>query len=541
MKRSFHDLKDTEFDLLVVGGGIYGAWTAYDAALRGLDVAIIDKNDWASGTSSCSSKLIHGGLRYLEHYWLGLVRKSLKERESLLSTGPHRIRPLRFGIPVYKKGRLTRWPLKAGLLLYDAIAGISTSRSGGFGSSRHQSFQKDAFANEFPFLSDEGMTYGFTYPDSVTDDARYTLEIICGAAKAGAVVLNYAEVKGLLKTGNRIEGAYVEDSLTGDTTEIRAKVTVNTAGPWNVTLPGTDNRISGLTHLTKGVHLTMPALPSDNALLLTSHIDGRVFFLIPWYGRTLLGTTDTDFTATPDGIIIDDKDRDYLLTSVNPFLKNISWDYSDIQASFAGVRSLRREPGRSPSAITREWSLEEPFENFLTPVGGKLTSARAEADQIVSRVLHNLGKTNSGCPTFGKSFPWIENEALENENVFASWENETAALGKKFGFDHEACVSITRRFGSKANDVFSADTSDSHVRANERIHPNFPFCFAEVAHAISHEMATSLIDIYRRRIPLGILDSRTNWKSSIQLFHSLTGRSISDLKRDAARLTNGIF
>src|SRR5512145_1102176 len=205
MKRDFSALAGREFDLLVCGGGIYGAWTAYDAALRGLRVAIVDQGDWAGGTSSASSKLIHGGLRYLETYDFKLVRKALKERQMLLKVAPHRVWPLRFGVPVYADSRVGMLMLKAGLTLYDILAGLPGAEM----AHRHYSLAK--FAERFAFLRDAALKGGFTYGDAQTDDARLVLELIAGATAAGAVCVNYCRVTGINETGGRASGATVQD------------------------------------------------------------------------------------------------------------------------------------------------------------------------------------------------------------------------------------------------------------------------------------------------------------------------------------------
>ncbi|CAG7856592.1 partial glycerol-3-phosphate dehydrogenase, partial [biofilm metagenome] len=211
MQRDINRLKTDSFDLLVCGGGIYGAWTAYDAALRGLKVAIVDKGDWAGGTSSASSKLIHGGLRYLETLDFKLVKKSLAERQMFLQTAPHRIWPLRFGIPVFKNNRLGALRLKIGLALYDFLAGKMSD------SQRHQQHVKSEFIEHFPCLATSELIAGFTYFDAQCDDARYVLELIDGACSAGAVCVNYCEVRELAEETGAIHGALLKDQVSCDT------------------------------------------------------------------------------------------------------------------------------------------------------------------------------------------------------------------------------------------------------------------------------------------------------------------------------------
>ena len=378
MKRDFGKLRDGPFDLLVIGGGIYGASIANDASLRGLKVALVEKSDWGSGTSSASSKLIHGGLRYLEHLELGLVRKALRERRLLASLAPHRIRPLRFLIPVYRGDRVGRWRFKLGLWLYDRLAGS------GQPVAPHRSLRRTELLREHPALEATGLRGGFTYGDCATDDSRMTLEVTWGAARAGAVAVNHAEAM-LLRDGERVIGAVVRDELHGETTEVHAALTVGAAGAWS----GHFHPVPVRT--TKGVHLVLPALPDDHAYLLTAPSDGRVFFMIPWYGRTLVGTTDTDYQGSQDELEVSDEDVDYLLALANHFLGDRQWSAADILGSFSGLRVMRYHPDKSPSDLSRDWALEEPVQGLVIPVGGKLTSARADAAAAVDRIVEILG------------------------------------------------------------------------------------------------------------------------------------------------------
>jgi glycerol-3-phosphate dehydrogenase len=316
MRRDFSSLAGRRFDLLVCGGGVYGAWTAYDAALRGLSVAIVEQGDWASATSSASSKLIHGGLRYLESYDFKLVRKALAERQMLLAMAPHRVWPLRFGVPVYTDSRIGTLQLKAGLILYDFFAGLS-GKNMASPDIAHRYFNHAAFAERFPLLGSAGLKGGFTYGDAQTDDARLVLELIAGAMDAGAVCVNYCKLMELKEAKGKIYGAIVRDQLSHTETLLRTKQIVNTTGQWMAAL-GQGRK---WCRLTNGVHLVMPALLADEALLLTAKSDGRVFFIIPWYGMTLLGTTDTDYSGDLDHVSVEPKDVTYLLTEANHYLK----------------------------------------------------------------------------------------------------------------------------------------------------------------------------------------------------------------------------
>lgn len=500
MIRQFRALEQGRFDVLVIGGGVYGAWTAYDAALRGLSVALIEKTDWGAGTSSASSKLIHGGLRYLEHFWFGLVRKSVVERALLAKLAPHRVRPMRFNLPVYRDSRAGMLKMKAGLALYDAIAGRARA------SDRHSSYTRAELMTRCPFLSSYGLQGGFGYSDCATDDARFVTEIVSGAAKAGAVAVNHARAAKLCRSGSGVvAGAIVQDELGAHATEVLASVTILATGPWGL-LPGVETAPPRV-RLTKGVHLVMPRLPTDESVFLTAKRDGRVFFLIPWYEATLLGTTDTDYRDDPDDVSVAEDDVMYLLDEANIRLSGIRWTRDDILGSFAGLRTLRDNPGRLPSAVTREWSLEEPAPGLLLPVGGKFTSARAEAATIVSRSSAILGRKTSSA-TGRLPFPWTPEGCAGKDGgeVFQSWREYAVTRGKALGMDEDTARTASYRYGASIKDLHAIIERDAgRRRLADRIVPSIPFCRAEAVHATRNEMAVTLEDVTRRRIPLSIL------------------------------------
>ena len=367
-------LSDGVFDVLVVGGGIYGAWTALEAALRGLRVALVERGEWASGTSRASSKLIHGGLRYLEHGDVGLVRKALRERSRLLRLAPHRVRPLRFVVPVTRHGRLSRPMLHAGLWLYDLLAGDLA------GVERHATWRRGELLRAAPFLTDDVLG-GLTYGDAGTDDAALVRDVVAAAQRAGALCCTHTPVAALERVAERVVGAQFAGGV------VRARSTVLAAGPWAFALAGLDAQ--RVARFTKGVHVVLPPLPlgapfpvADTAFLLTAPQDGRVFFLIPWQGGTMVGTTDTDWTGDPDGIRVERADVDYLLAAVAATCPGLGWTTADVRDSWVGLRTLRRGDAGA-SALSREWELLRPAPGLFLPLGGKLTSARVEAVHIV--------------------------------------------------------------------------------------------------------------------------------------------------------------
>ncbi|PKM12464.1 MAG: glycerol-3-phosphate dehydrogenase/oxidase [Gammaproteobacteria bacterium HGW-Gammaproteobacteria-3] len=482
MTRDFAKLDGQAFDAVICGGGIYGAWCAYDAALRGLKVALIDQGDWASGTSSASSKLIHGGLRYLEMFDFRLVGKTLKERQLLLQRAPHRVWPLRFGVPVYRGGRLSRFPLKLGLSIYDRLAGIVHS------DGAHQGFSRAAFAGRFPSLDDHDLIAGFSYLDAQTDDARLVLELVAGAQAAGAVCVNYCRWVESLKHSGQLTAVKLQDAVSRQQITVPARSLLKTQGPW---LSADEP-----CRLAKGVHLVLPALPESEALLLTAKTDGRVFFIMPWYGLTLLGTTDTDYRGAPDQVCVEALDIDYLLTEANYALKTVHWTQHDIIGRFAGLRVLKHDGKTAPSAVSRDWALIEDDTGVMTSLGGKITSARADAAVMIDRLCRRLGR-DVACLTAARLLPWAP------EGDYGAWTHRNSVKAAGLDIDPFCRLWLLRRYGRRVHELFKLIRSDPALAAP--IVAGAPFIRAELLFCARREMVVHLDDLLRRRIPLLIL------------------------------------
>lgn len=487
MRRLPGNLPPGPFDLLVIGGGIYGSWVACHAARAGLRTALIERGDWGGGTSSASSKLLHGGLRYLEHFDFGLVRKSLRERKALHRIMPHHARPLRFLLPIYRGARVGRFKFKLGLWLYDRFAGAHQP------VGPHRGFTPGDLCREEPALVAEGLTGGFDYGDCWMDDARMILEIVETAQAAGAVAVNYTEAVSLLEEGGRVTGAVIEDRESGERLDVRAVATLNAAGAWAERLAAAGAPIA---RYTKGVHLVMPPLQGSKALLLTAPRDGRVFFLIPWYGRTLLGTTDTDFAGDPDSARVEEADIAYLLEAAAAYLRP-AWTRDDVLGSFCGLRTLRREEGKRASEVTREWSLERPKPGLWMPVGGKYTSARVEADEIVKAILKEKGWPHAPSLEDPPAMAWFPS------TPYATWRARQVEQGRAAGLDDETAGLAVERHGCRFEGLLQRLRREPALA--RRLVPEAPFCRAEVCVAVEEEMARNLTDVLRRRIPVLIL------------------------------------
>ena len=485
MRRSSIRAEQQHFDFLVCGGGIYGAWTAYDAALRGLKVIIVEQGDWASGTSSASSKLIHGGLRYLETMDFGVVKKSITERQLLINAAPYRVWPLRFGVPVKQDSRIGALRLKIGLSIYDFLAGSFHSQH------THQHFNTADFLQRFPCLDSTGLNSGFTYLDAQTDDARFVLEIIDGACAAGATCLNYCQVVEVLEHNGVITGAILNDKNTNKKHQIKTTAVVKTTGQWlSSSYPEKQ-----WCRLSKGIHLILPKVLDNEALLLTAKTDGRVFFVIPWYGKTLLGTTDTNFDGDIDDVRVKKEDIDYLLSEVNLALTT-QWTEKDIQGQFAGLRVLQDSPKSSPSEVTREWKLTTEKNGLFFSVGGKFTSSREDAATIVNTISEYLGKKNT-CQTKNLPFPWMPKED------FNDWWQQKTNKASSLGIDTESTLWLLRRHGKHIDQIFQSIEQDQPLA--QRITATVPLIVADLLFCLKHEMVCHLEDLLRRRLPLLIL------------------------------------
>lgn len=400
MERHPERLGSRRWDLLVVGGGITGVTIARDAALRGLSVALVERDDFAAGTSSRSSKLAHGGLRYLEHAHLGLVAESVRERERLLRNAPHLVRPLPFLLP---SSRGDGWPpmplLRLGLWLYDRFAG-----SGGRG---HRMLGPADVLRAEPWLAGRNLRGGALYHDAGMDDARLVIENALAADAAGATLVNHAGVTGFTRRADgRIAGATVRDRLAGTDIPVEARLVVNAAGPWGDAVATLGGRSGApLLRPTKGTHLVYAEPVTTHALTLRTPQDRRVFFVLPWQGLTLIGTTDTDFAGDPGAVAPDDGDTGYLLDAVNAALPGARLDRAKILSSFAGIRPLLAADPAHPSRVSREHAVTETVPGLLSVLGGKFTTARAMAEQAVDRAAALLGMPRVPCRTADLPLP----------------------------------------------------------------------------------------------------------------------------------------
>ena len=446
MNRDLSALASQEFDVLVVGGGIFGAGMARDAAMRGLRVGLVEQGDFASGTSSRSSKLIHGGFRYLAQRNFKLVFEACRERRILQRIGPHLVKPLPFLFPVYEGGPISLGKLRLGMTVYDGLALYRNVALHRTLSPTH------ALALE-PALARDGLLGAIQFYDCQEDDARFCIENILHAVELGAVCANYCAVTGFATRKGRILAADVSDRLGTGTFEVAARVFVNAAGPWveKVCSLTPFSSAQSLLSPAKGVHLLLPRLTERHAVVFSNRRDGRILLAVPWGDCSLVGATDTDFRSDPGEVRVERSYIEYLLPEVRALFPDAAVSESDIIATSAGVRPLLRSDAATPSARSREHRIVRHGHNLLSVVGGKYTTYRLIAQQAVDAVYEILNMMATPCLTAEEPLP----------------DHRPAQLGER--------------------------VSDSPV-----VHAG------DIAHACQQEMALMLSDVMRRRTQLAL-------------------------------------
>ncbi len=474
-----------QFDVLIVGGGINGAGIARDAAMRGLRTALVERNDFASGTSSRSSRLVHGGVRYLEHGHLRLVFESSRERRTLLRLAPHLVRPLRFTWPVYRGARLPRWKLLAGLFMYDALA-VFRNVAG------HEALDAREVAAREPSLLREGLVGGAQYYDAATDDARLTLANVIAAHERGAAVVNHAEAVRFLRDAGRIVGAVVRPADEEREIEVRASVVVNAAGPWSDDVRALDTPVARHSvRATKGVHVAVSRerLSTYGAITLLSPTDGRVMFVLPSTATTIIGTTDTPTEERPEEVRASEEDIEYLLGSVNAFFPSAKLGAGDVIASWAGIRPLIAAGySNGPASASREHRIDRSPSGLVSVTGGKLTTYRAMAAEVVTVIERALERTPTRSRTDREPLPGGDLRSLDEALRAAELEVGDAVVAKR----------LVEAHGSRWREVASLTVAEPALA--RRIVRELPYLLAEVVYAVEREMALTLGDLLVRRL-----------------------------------------
>lgn len=493
------------FDVLVIGGGITGVGIARDAARRGLKVALVEMNDLAYGTSSRSSKLIHGGLRYLEQYEFSLVFESVSERRILQDIAPHLVNPLGFLFPVYKGSRKPLWMINTGVRLYEGLALFRSPK-------RPRSLKAKDVAEEEPAVRQEGLKGAPLYYDCATDDARLTLETAVDAAENGAVVATWTKVTSFVKSEDgAITGVVVQDELTQELKQIEAAAVINATGPWtDATMAMSGGPRSGsLLRPTKGVHLVVDhaKLPLNHCVALFHPTDKRVMFAIPWGDRTYVGTTDTDYEGDPADVAATLEDVDYLIEASNYYFPDNPLARADVISTWAGIRPLIAPPQEndgdvSESSVSREHHIIVGNDQLITIAGGKLTTYRRMAAEVVDTAVRLLELKRGpvdleGARTDRDALPgaigWPDNDD------HARVADEVSKAGHPHVPDDVARY-LGDTYGMRGL-VVAKMVQDDH-KLGARLVEGRPEILAVVNYAVKHELAATLCDLMIRRTQL---------------------------------------
>jgi glycerol-3-phosphate dehydrogenase len=500
-KKALENAQQDVFDLLIVGGGINGAGVARDAAMRGLRVLLLEAQDFAFGTSSRSSKLIHGGIRYLENMEFGLVHEALMERRHLLQMAPHMVHPLRFMIPVYKSSRVGLWKMEAGMILYDLLSFFEAPKIHEFLRARSVQFRE-------PTLKAEGLTGAVIYSDAYMEDDRLVIETLRSAHKAGAQIANYASVNRCDKNSDGYT-VHATDTLTQKKIAVKAKHVVGCVGPWTDLFASQNMpQWKSVLRPTKGIHLLFPRekIPVRQAVVMA--VQERIVFVIPREDMVIVGTTDTDFKDDPSQVSASSEDVDYLLRVTNDYFPNLALQKSDIVSCYSGVRPLVQDGSGTEGKTSREHQIFTPEERLTLVAGGKYTTYRSMAQEIVDVCLRSF--------SFEERMnlkPADTTQPLNPAATVAKLERlslQVESLAEDAGVSRKVVEYLIKRRGEEATTVLGLMKLMKADSEKQRLWQ------AEAQFCIQNEMCLNLVDFYCRRSPLF-------------LFHKDNGRALAPL------------
>jgi glycerol-3-phosphate dehydrogenase len=477
-------LASDEFDILIIGGGVTGVGAALDAASRGLKVALVENQDIAAGTSSRSSKLIHGGLRYLEQYDFKLVREALHERELMVSSlAPHLVKPVGFLYPLQEKYR-ERTYVGAGLALYDVLRGFQRALPW------HKHLSEKKIAEIAPSLRSDLVNGAIKYFDAQVDDARHTLTIARTAARHGAIVATRVQCEELVREGKRVVGAKVRDLKSGKQITVSAKVTVMCAGVWSDELHEKFGIKPGYkVTMSKGAHIVLPksAINSDAGVILKTSVS--VLFIIPWADKWIVGTTDTPYKADRTNPVATKEDVDYIIDQANRVLSpKINAD--DIFGVYAGLRPLvANSAGSTTTKLSREHTVDRPVPGFVSIAGGKYTTYRVMGKDVIDLAVNDLRRIVAESVT--------EKIPVVGADGYFALEQQSAQLAELTGLPKSTITHLLNRYGSLISEIFEIIEEDKKMA--EHLSPDLNYIKAEILYAASHEGAQSVDDVMSRR------------------------------------------
>ncbi|MFY3792756.1 glycerol-3-phosphate dehydrogenase/oxidase [Ureibacillus sp. MALMAid1270] len=484
-------LNTYSFDVLVIGGGITGAGIALDAASRGLSVALVEMQDFAAGTSSRSTKLVHGGLRYLKQFEVGLVADVGREREIVYENAVHVSKPEWMLLPIYKEGSLGSVTTSVALKLYDRLAKVRKDE-------RRQMLSKKETLNKVPFLKEEGLKGAGYYVEYKTDDARLTMEVIKKAVEYQAVCINYTRVTDFIYKKKKLIGATVKDEISGETITIHAHQIVNATGAWIDELNSLEQKQAQSKkqlRLTKGIHIVIDQahLPLEQAIYFDTE-DERMVFAIPRDGKTYVGTTDTFYEEDPINPVATKEDVRYLIEAINFIFPSLNVQPQHVESTWAGVRPLILEEGKKPSEISRKDEIWTSKSGLMTIAGGKLTGYRKMAEEVVDRIVkkHHF---KHATPCITKVLALSGAKGLNSQN-FEDYIKNKAKVGELLGFSYDEAKVLTTKYGTNVDDVY-VHSKSYHTDTGLPLS-----LYAELKYAIENEMAYTPSDFFIRRTGL---------------------------------------
>ena len=497
------DLQNQEFDILIIGGGITGAGIALDAASRGLSVALVEKQDFGAGTSSRSTKLVHGGLRYLENFEFKLVHEVGKEREIVHKNAPHLVIPTKMLLPIVKNGSLGKFTTSIGLLVYDFLAGVKKNE-------KRRMLSKAQTLNKEPLLNKKILKGSALYYEYKTDDARLVIETMKKATSYGAKALNYCPFKAFIYNDKKLAGIKTFDLLDSKDFEIKAKTVINATGPWVDQIRSSDAAVKGKRlHITKGIHIVIDRkkLPINNAIYFDVH-DGRMIFAIPKKNKIYIGTTDTNYKGNFENPEITKDDVRYLLDATKNLFPGMNISIDDIESSWAGLRPLIHEDGKSPSEMSRKDEIFFAPSGLISIAGGKLTGYRKMAERIVDIVLKQLRSSDGrpfvkckteNIPLSGGDFKFYP-EILKLVDYADSKYDEV----KQTGISIQQFKNLFYRYGTNLDTIINK----AFVIFNEVKDAELAFLKAEIWYSIQFEMTSNLVDFFLRRTEMLYFEPR---------------------------------
>lgn len=490
---TFQKIKEKQLDVLVIGGGITGAGISLDAASRGLNTAAVEMQDFAAGTSSRSTKLVHGGLRYLKQFEVKMVSEVGQERAIVYENGPHVTTPEWMMLPLYKDGTFGPFTTNIGLRLYDFLAGVKKSER------RKMLSPQEALEKE-PLVKRDNLKGAGFYVEYKTDDARLTIEVMKKAVEMGAQAVNYAKVIDFIYNEGKITGAVVEDQISGEQHDVYAKKIINAGGPWVDNLRELDGSKQGKTlQLTKGVHLIFPKkrFPLQQAIYFDAP-DGRMIFAIPRNKKTYVGTTDTSYKGDIAHPQMTEEDRDYLLDAINHMFPSLDMTKNDVDSSYAGLRPLIAEEGTDdPDEISRKDEIFISDSGLISMAGGKLTGYRAMAEEAVDTVVNQLKEEEDILYSESETehLP-ISGGEVGGSKGFQRFKEAKMKEAVDLGIDEDTATFLIQKYGSNTDEILQLYRIKSQEADKAGINP---VVFAELIYSIESEMTYKPVDFFVRR------------------------------------------